>query len=184
MNLNELFNIQNINSSQTSLAKVLLIFYVLVASNCTDNLMSKQIRQYINENRFVQHIIGFLLMIILVTLVGGIVDTRLAIFYALIGYIWFIFSTKLDIHWNIIIIILLFIGYMYENSMSIRENDINNDPNLTPDQKFIIIQQNNNYKTWIVSSVIFITILGTLFYSHKKHEQYGGGYDVFTYILN
>jgi hypothetical protein len=177
------FNIQDINSGQTSLAKVLLIFYVLIASSATDNLMSKQIKEYINDNRYVQHILGFLTMIVLVTLVGGVVDNRAAIFYALVGYIWFIFSTKLDIHWNMIIIVLLFIGYMIENSMGVREAEIRVDKTLTDEQKQKIIKDNMMYKNWIIGSVLMVTIIGTLFYSQKKHEQYGGGYDVFAYIL-
>lgn len=177
------FNIQDINSGQTSLAKVLLIFYVLVASSATDNLMSKQIREYINDNRYMQHILGFLTMIVLVTLVGGVVDNRAAIFYALVGYIWFIFSTKLDIHWNMIILVLLFVGYMIENSMSVREATIKSDKTLSDKQKQDLIKNDMMYKNWIVGSVLMVTIVGTLFYSQKKHEQYGGGYDIFAYIL-
>jgi hypothetical protein len=182
--MDDIFNIQSINSSQTSLAKVLLIFYVLVASRSTDSLMAKQMRSYIQENRYVQHILGFLVMIILVTLVGGIVDTRSAIVYALVGYIWFIFSTKLDIHWNLVILILLFVGYMYENSMSVREAEIMSDNNLTEEQKNAIIANDNRYKTMIVGAVMIVTVIGTIFYSHKKIEQYGGSYDVLTYIFN
>jgi hypothetical protein len=183
MGISDVFNIQSIDRSNVSLAKVLLIFYVLIASTHTEHLMAKQMKQYIDENRLVQHIIGFLTMFILVTLVGGIVDTRSAIFYSLIGYIWFIFSTKLDIQWNIIIMILLFIGYIYENSAEVREKEIMDDPNLSKEKKLEAIQTNNYYKTLIVSSVILTTIVGTLLYSNKKHEQYGGGYDVFTYLL-
>ena|SRR2546430_1502467 len=184
MQITEAFNVQNINSSQTSLAQVLLVFYILIASSCTDNLMAKQMREYIKDNKYMQHFIGFLTMIVLVTLVGGIVDTTSAIFYALIGYVWFIFSTKLDIHWNIVILILLFFGYMYENSMRYRENEIKSDKNLSDDEKNKLLESNTRYKNIIVGSVMLITIIGTLFYSHKKHEQYGGSYDVFAYILN
>lgn len=183
MSLNKYFNIQDINTSQTSIAKVLLIFYVLVASNYTDNLMAKQMKEYINNNRIVQHIIGFLAMIILVTLVGGIVDTRSAIVYSLVAYLWFIFSTKLDIHWNVIIILLLFVGYMYENSMQVREKEVMDDPILSIEEKDELIENFNKYKTWIVGTVILVTIVGTLMYSQKKHEQYGGGYDAFAYLL-
>ena len=53
MQLSETFNIQNIGSKQTSIAKVLLVFYVLIASSCTDGLMAKQMREYIKENKFI-----------------------------------------------------------------------------------------------------------------------------------
>lgn len=181
--MENIFNIQHINSSQTSIARVLLIFYLLVASNYTDNLMAKQMKEYLNSNRLVQHFIGFLTLIVLVTMVGGITDTRSSIIYSLIGYTWFIFSTKLDIHWNIIILTLLFIGYMYENSLVIKEQHILNDPNLTEHQKIDIINRCNTYKTWIVGSIMTVTILGTIMYTNKKQVQYGGGYDLFTYMF-
>ncbi len=179
-----MFNSLDMNSDQMNFAKVLLVFYLIVASNCTDNLMAKQMKQYINDNRIAQHVIGFLTMIVLVTLIGGVVDTSQAICYALIGYIWFILSTKLDIHWNIIILALLFIGYMYENSSNIRIKEVLEDPNLSEEEKKQKIQQFSRNNQWIVGSVLLVTILGTFLYSYKKHGQYGGGYDVFTYLLN
>lgn len=184
MELTQTFNLEDINSNQTSLAKILLVFYVLAASGYTNKLMSKQVQEYIKDNRIVQHIIGFSLMLVLVNLIGGINDTKYALFYALIGYIWFIFSTKLDIHWNIAIFILLFIAYMYDNSMYIKENEIKIDKNLTNDEKIRLIYHNNTIRNTIVGSIIVITIIGTLFYSHKKSEQYGGSYDIFVYMLN
>jgi hypothetical protein len=184
MLLSDISNIHGDNTSQTSLAKILLIFYILVASNCTENLLSKQTRDIINHNRYIQHMIGFMTLFVLITLVGDQVDTRTAMVYALFGYIWFVFSTKLDIHWNIAIIILLFIGYMYENNTKIRVIEIKNDNSLSESQKLYLLNDIESTNTWIVGSIIIVTILGTFFYSQKKQEQYGGGYDVFTYFLN
>ena len=173
----------SINNRQISLAKVLLIFYVLVASNTTDKLMSKQFREYINDNRYVQHILGFLTMIVLVNLVGGVVNNSDTVFYAFVGYIWFIFSTKLDIHWNIIILILLFIGYLMENNMNIVEENILTDKTLSDTQKHYLLKKELTNKNWIIGIILMVTLTGTLFYSHKKNEQYGGGYDIFAFIL-
>lgn len=183
MNNNKFLNIQSLDSSKTSIAKVLLIFYLIVASNYTDNLMSKQLKKYISENRLVQHIIGFMTMIVLITIVGGIVDTRSALVYSLISYIWFVFSTKLDIHWNIVILTLLLFGYLYENNLIVREKEILSDPSLTDKQKIEIISNFNRFKTWIVSTIILITVIGTLAYSNRKRVQYGGSYNAFTYFL-
>jgi hypothetical protein len=184
MKVTETFNIQNINSDNTSLAKVLFVFYVLIASGYTDSLLSKQMREYIQDNKFMQHFIGFMTMIVLITFIGGVTDTKSIIFYSLIAYTWFILSTKLDIHWNMAILLLLFIGYIYENDMMNREIEIKNDKNLSDDEKKKIIENDNQIKVIIVGIIIVVTIVGTLFYSYKKHEQYGGGYDIFEYILN
>ena len=176
----DLFN--EINLNNMSLNKVLFIFYLLMMTT-SNKLISKQMRDYINDNRYIQHILGFLTLIVLITLIGGI-EIRSAIIYALIGYVWFIFSTKLDIHWNIIIIILLFVGYIFENNINLQEQNIKTDNNLTNELKEQLIKDNITKKTLLFGSVILVTIFGTLLYSKKKHVQYGGGYDIFTYMLN
>ena len=179
---NAWFNIEDINLNNTSLAKILLIFYLIALNSNT--LISKQMHNYINDNRYVQHILSFMTMYVLITVVCGNIDTRSAIAYALIGYIWFIFTTKIDIHWNIIIIILLFVGYMFENSIHIDENNIKTDKLISNEHKQKIINENIHKKNLLVGGIIMVTIIGTLLYSNKKHAQYGGSYDIFTYILN
>ena len=177
----EWFNIEDINLNHISLTKILFIFYLLMMTT-SNKLISKQMQEYINDNRYIQHVLGFLTMIVLITLISN-VEMRTAIIYALIGYIWFIFSTKLDIHWNIIILILLFVGYMFENKINLEEQNIRTDNNLTIELKDQLIKDNLNKKNIFVGSIILVTIFGTLLYSKKKHVQYGGNYDIFTYML-
>ncbi|VBB18437.1 hypothetical protein YASMINEVIRUS_900 [Yasminevirus sp. GU-2018] len=182
MQLSDVFNIPN-NAGGTSLAKILLVYYLLVASNCTENLMSKQTKEFINESRYAQHVIGLMLMFVLITLFNEQLDVRYAFAYAILGYIWFVFSTKLDIHWNMVIVILLFVGYLLDSSSRVRESEIVNDKNLTEQRKEELLRETSVHRTWLAGCVVVVTIVGTLFYSHKKHEQYGGGYDVFVYFL-
>lgn len=176
-------DIQNINSGNFSMAKILLVFYAYIAIGYTDVLMAKQLQEFIRNNRLVQHVFGFIIMVTLITMLEDHIDTRTAIIYATVSYIWFILSTKLDVHWNIIIIILLFLGYMYDNNIKVRNNDILNDPNLSDEKKQELIDENNNTKSCIVWIVSIITIIGTLLYSYKKHCQYGGNYDPILYLL-
>lgn len=188
MQLADVFNVSNTDAvangvGGTSLVKILLIYYLLVASNCTENLMSKQTREFINNNRNAQHVIGFMMMYVLIILFNEQLDMRYAFAYAIVGYVLFILSTKVDIHWNIIIVILLFVGYLFDNSNKIRENEIINDASLTPERRIELLHEMSNYRTWVIGCIVVVTIIGTLFYSHKKQEQYGGGYDVFLYFL-
>src|SRR5579872_3775027 len=125
------------NNNGLNMIGILLLFYLFIASNCTENLLLKQTRELINQNRYIQHMISFMTLFVLITLVMDDIDTRTALAYALLGYVWFIFSTKLDIHWSIAIMILLFIGYLYETNMRTRSNEIRNDNNLSDEQKTI-----------------------------------------------
>jgi len=108
---------------------------------------------------------------------------RDALIYSVIGYTWVIFSSKLDAHWNIILLALLVGIFILDSHFRREENMARTDPNLTDKQRMDIIKTNNTYRTWLTASAILVTIFGTLLYSNRKSEQYGGSYDVLTYML-
>jgi len=78
---------------------------------------------------------------------------------------------------------LLFIAYMYDNSSKIRTNEIKNDDSIPDEIKDTLLKNSTYIDSTILWIIIGIVIVGTFFYSQKKQEQYGGGYDVFTYFL-
>lgn len=176
-------DIMNIGSKKTSLSKILLFFYIIMASSYTNSLMGMQMKHFLKDNRLMQHIIAFLGMIVLITVVGDIDDSRIAVLYAAIGYTWFILTTKLDVHWNVIILALLFVGYMYENELDIKNNNIKDDPNMPKYMKNKIIKDNITNKIYIVSTIMVITLIGTLMYINKKQTQYGGNFNLLTYMF-
>lgn len=183
MNLTDVLNIQSSETKTVSLVTFLVLFYILITTNASENLISKQLREMIENNRYIQHILGFMTLFVLITLVVDTIDIREAIAYSALGYIFFIFTTKLDAHWNIIILILLFISYAIEHGLNMRAKYITDDKNLTNERKKELMDEIKLYKSWMVGLIIVVTILGTIFYSHKKYEQYGGGYDIFVYFF-
>ena len=173
-----------LNTDSGSLARVLLIFYVLVASNYTHNLMGKQLQNYLEENRIAQHIIAFIMMLVLIIIVGKVKDFKKALAYSLLGYLWFIFTTKMDIQWNLIIIISLLIIFMYENNMIDKEIQSKKDVNLNDEEIKNIKNNNNEIKTYVIIGVIIITLIGMYLYINKKEGQYGGGeFDIIKFLL-
>lgn len=181
--VNNIFQVDSLSGPGVSMSKVLLIFYLLIANNFTGNLVSKQFKRYFQENRLAQHMIALLSLLVLITSVGGVVDTKTAVIYTVVGYIWFLFTTKLDIHWNMVIVMILLAGYLLENSLSNRERMMKNDKALSDKNREDIVARDNKMKMLIVGGAMIITILGTFLYSNKKHVQYGGGYDPITYLL-
>ena len=168
-----------------SLIKIILIFYLLIANNFTTNLFSKQLKTFFTENRMAQHLIGFITMIVIITLTTTNINICNILVYSIIGYIWFIFSTKLDIQWSIIIILLILFGYLYELKINEKQKQIEQDPIMTNDKKQELIQQNNKYKKYIIVFILMATLAGTTLYANKKMNQYGGGqFDLVTYLFN
>ncbi|ARF08898.1 hypothetical protein Catovirus_1_948 [Catovirus CTV1] len=164
-----------LNANSMSLARVLLIFYVLVASNYTPNLMGKQLRTFLQENRIAQHIIAFIMMLVLIIIVGNVTDIKQALSYSILGYLWFIFTTKMDIQWNLIIILALLVVFIYENNLIEKETEVEKDGNLTIEEKAQIVEKNKEVKTYVILGIIAVTLIGMFFYITKKEEQYGGG---------
>ena len=163
--------------NNTSMIKVLLLFYILIGNSLLEPLLSKQWKQMVKENRLIQHVIGLTTLIALTTFVSeGKMNNLNIIIYSLAGYLWFIFSTKMDIHWNIIVIILLLSAYMYENSLKVQANEILNDKVLKDEEKINIVKANDNKKIYISLTIIFITLIGMFLYSDRKEIQYGSEY--------
>ena len=99
----------------------------------------------------------------------------------LLIYVWFIIITKLDLGWNIIIIILLAIYFLYDNY---NINNINNNmdnPNLSIYDKSNIINNYSINNNLILVTIFSITIIGLFFNFNEKKVQYGGGLNLFKY---
>jgi len=182
--LKKTINLKYLGKSKISLSKALLIFYIVIANNYTKDLYSGQLSKFLENNRTMQHIIGYLTMIIIINEHAGINDIYTVVLYSLIGYIWFISTTKLDLHWNLAILSLLIIGFMYETSMIDKELKSADDQALEEQDKKIIIKQNRKMRVVIAISIIIITFIGTYFYWNKKTLQYGGNFNVKKFILN
>lgn len=174
---------------KTSIAKVVLIFYLFAMQDYCNDLIGRPLRRFIEDNRIFQHFIGFLVIFVLLSWEGDLFGTgptlsvRDALIYSVIGYTWVIFSSKLDAHWNIILLGVLIGVFVLDNHFRSQEDEARKDPSLTDKQRIEIIKRNNLYRTWLTASAIIITIVGTLLYSDRKSEQYGGSYDVLTYLL-
>lgn len=167
-----------------SIIRIILILYLIMGSSLIQPLLSKQWITMVKDNRMIKHIIGLLTLVILVTLtVKDTVDLTNIILYSFGGYLLFIFSTKMDIQINIIIMIILLMAYFYERHLRSKEIIINNDNVLTDDEKYDIIKNNQDKKNYIFIGTTIIIILGMFLYSNKKEVQYGGGYNLANFLL-
>ena len=121
---------------------------------------------------------------VLINLIGGIYEIKKALLYTFIGYLWFIFTTKLDIHWNLIIIFSLLLAYLYESDMLKHEIDIIKTNILEYKEKNSLFEKNKNYRNYFVIGIMIITLIGTLLYERKKSVQYGGGkFSIVKYLF-
>lgn len=173
-----------LEGNNSAIIKILLIFYLLIGNSALQPLLSKQWNTMIKDNRLIQHLIGFITMLTLVTLMGeGKMDNLTIFAYSMIGYLWFLFSTKLDIHWNVMVMILLIVAYLYENSLLIKENESKLDKVLNEEEKMNIHKKNWSHRNYLLVGILGVTLLGVFLYSQKKEVQYGGGYSMLNFLL-
>jgi len=165
-----------------SLISALLIFYVIIINCFTHDLIAKQVKTLIDTNRYVQHIISILMlftviMLLLKTSIG------VSILYTLIGYILYILTTKMDVQINMIVFTILLLGFLYEHNNMLKEEEMNNDPVLSEEDKTRIKYEYNKKKMILGIISIIVIGIGTLFYYNRKTIQHAGHFSYQTFFI-
>ncbi|MBA42760.1 MAG: hypothetical protein CMF62_01980 [Magnetococcales bacterium] len=173
--LSDIINIKSITNTKISLSKVLLLFYIGIACNFTGGLFSRKLRKHFDESRLAQHIVGFITMLVLIVMVGGVNETQPALTYTVIAYLWFLFTTKLDLFWNMIIICALVVGFLYESQIESKEIQLEEDQAIDDLTAYKLHTHHLEKKTYVGIAIGLITIVGTGLYAQRKNEQFGGG---------
>ncbi len=106
-----------------------------------------------------------------------------SLLYTLIGYILYVLTTKMDVQINMIVFALLLFGFIYEHHNQLKEEEMNNDPVLSEQDKENIICKHNQQK--IILAIISIVIIGfgSSFYYHRKTIQHAGYFSYEKYFL-
>lgn len=166
-----------------SILTVLLIFYIIIFHSKI-NLLSDQLSEFINNEKLLQHFIGYLTVL----LVYSNFNQNNKIFHnvtsSILIYVWFIVTRKLDLQWTLVILLLLVFGYFIEYYANRKNNIIRNDSVLDQSQKHEIIENNNNYIWYFTMLIIIVTIGGLVFYTNDHTEQFGGSnFDLLTFVF-
>lgn len=108
------------------LVKGLLIMYIISFTPITSNLISQKLKQSIMQNRFAQHIIGIVTVMVVMNLLG-ITNVYQLLKYTAVLFILFLLSTKLNLSTFILIITLLLISYLIEVNFDNKIKRMKND---------------------------------------------------------
>ena len=178
--------------STYSIGRVLLLTYLILMSPSCTNLFSNSLKDLIQTNRFAQHLILLLLIITLILMFGSPIgaevsknETLNGIIIGLVVYVFFILSTKLNYVYNIAIIIILALYFLFESQKITDYKNVLNDPVLEDEKKVKIFEQFNTIQNYMLVSIFGVTMIGTLFYlfeKQEKFEQRGGSKNNFDYF--
>lgn len=168
-----------------SIGKVLLLTFIIISSSYCSNLFSNGLKNALETNRYVQHIVLIILIMSLMILFGNPFGTKLStnhtfniVVITLLIYAWFILMTKLDLSWFIGVIILLAIYFLYESKATLDLNQQLEDSAVSSETREKLMNtfiQTNNY---VLMTIFGVTVVGSLFYGNEKQVQYGGGFSM------
>ena len=173
-----------------SIGRILLLTYVIIASGYCSSLFSHGLKEAIESNRMVQHLILLILIMTLMIIFGNPFGVELtnneqtnSIIMSLLVYVWFIMTTKLDLAWNISILILLTIYFIYESKKISEYKFILKDENLDNIKKKELFDSFDQLQKHLLVAIFGVTIVGTCFYANEKQVQYGGGFSLYNFFF-
>jgi hypothetical protein len=166
-----------------SYLKALLIFYLLIISSQASGLIGTQLGDLVRENRYAQHVIGYCLMLVIVGEFGQTTNPYRLLFMTTMYYILFIITTKTELQWNVSIIILLILAYLYEVFMNDTRNRISQDESLGPEEAANLEETAAKNKSIMFVTIGIVAVIGTVIYLRKKQVQYGGNFELEKFFL-
>ena len=173
-----------------SIGRLILLIYVIISSSYCSNLFSNSFKEAIEKNRYVQHLILIILIMSLMIIFGNPFTIDITnnhqlniVIMTLLIYVWFIMTTKLDLAWNISILILLTIYFLYESKKINDYDTMFKDPNLNESTQKKIIDSYIATQKYVLVTLFGVTIVGTLFYASEKKVQYGGGFSLLRFFF-
>jgi hypothetical protein len=156
----------------------LFIIYLLISCNFLAQLFGCKLQTLLNNNMYVKHLFGFLTMLFCIILVDSSIQKEFKYFegfvYAIIFYIWFWSTTKTDIKFTIVIIIIFMIIYLIQlnkNSLTESKEDIKQKKYLANSQFFLAIIS------------LLLTIFGVGFYVQNKQNEYKEKWSIKKFIF-
>ena len=174
-----------------SIGRIILLTYIIISSSYCVNLFSNGLKEALENNKYAQHIILILLIMALMICFGNPFSVEITsnqqinvVIMSLLVYVWFIMTTKLDLAWNIGVLILLTIYFLYESKQISDYNILSKDPLVDVGTKKEILDKYINIQKYLLMTIFGVTVIGTLIYANEKQEQYGGGFSIDKFLLN
>lgn len=153
----------------------LFLFYLLLSSNFLDTLYSCRAQYVLQNNMLVKHFIGLFTFYVSVILVNGDNQSPIKqIAMTIVLYGIFIMTTRCDIRFFIVLLTLLFIGFILNKVQKFYYN--NKKDEIT--RKKISIVQNSIYIIAIICA-----ILGCIIYLGRKKLEYKDKFSYYYFIF-
>ena len=163
--------------------KFVLVLYLVQLSSLTSNTLGKQLKEYVEANRIIQHIINLIFLFVLISLADKNKSIQDIAINTVSIYIFYLLSTKLDLQYNIILLLIMLIYYLYQREKDSKISRINKDKDLDIQTKQILTLIDNNKNNIFGCSLIMFLFYFTHVYFKRKNIQYGNGFNYSKFLL-
>ena len=157
----------------------IFIFILLIAGNYIGELLPCKVQNFIKNNMYFKHLLGFMTLLFFVVVTMPSVFGDKIIFNSFILYIFYLFFIKTHyVFWSINVVLFSII-YLADIHLGNVDNikDNNKDNNSVSKEMYVLFEQ---VRRIMLVIIIILTILGFLVYLGKKKREYG---KKFTYLM-
>ena len=165
-----------INTLEDTIYSV-VFYYLLIISNFTDALLSPDLKNLIINNRGIKHLFGLILLIMSINQYNEKDESILYnIGIGVICYIYFIFSTKMILSLNLLLIFIMILFYYIEKYI---KNNIEKTNNF-------FVKNDKKIRVFFIIVITSILIFGNIHYFslyYKRNEKHTLSSILIDYIL-
>lgn len=153
----------------------IFVLYLILSANFLVNLFSCKAQTTFFNNMWLKHLLGFMTLYFFVVLTDK--ESKYSnspknqMLFAIVCYIVFVLSSRMDHQWWVVFICLLCIIYIIE---------IYKNHHTTTEEDKVIY---NKYQIYLVSVLLVILVIGFIIYLGKKRIEYGKKFDMTTFIV-
>ncbi len=157
--------------------KGIMVFYLLIVANFLAPLFNCRLQDVLVNNMILKHLFGFLTLFFFVVFVEPEHSDKTFLYQISMAiglYIWFIFTTRMEIHAFALFIIVLFSLYMFNIYFDKNHKDNNTD------EKEVFKENINRYGLLLG---VLITIIGFTSYVGQKKIEYGNRFNWTSFFI-
>jgi len=150
------------SSDIVNLSNGILLFYVAIAANFTQDLYSRQLREFIRNHRIMHHIIGYIILLYTISYTTDRAEWINIYAFTALVYLWFILTTKMDVIFTILTVLCLAIGFTLNTHLASHKSADNKE-----------ILQLRQYERYSIYVAIGITVIGFVKFLFDRYQRPG-----------
>ena len=163
--------------------KFLLALYLVQLTSLTNNTLGKQLKEYVYSNRIIQHIINVVFLIVLISMLDDQRSLTNITISSLVLYVIYIFTTKLDLQYNLLILAFALFYYFYQREVNKQIKRISNDNEIDSSLKNMLISVDLNKEMIFGAGLLLVLSYFVYTYASRKSMQYGGGFSYSKFLM-